>query len=110
MEPLGRGAVAPAERIRTGAVGAATEGRLVRVEGTVARPIADDRPYGYKIWVDDGSGEVQVFVPVSTGIDPLADPLVRAGDHLVAVGLSARYGDTYEVVPRFAHDLIAVPR
>ena len=105
VEVLARRPPVAPEPMRTGAVGAATEGRLVRVAGAVTRPVADDRPYGYKIWIDDGSGEIQVFVPVSTGLDPRVEPAVRPGDHLAAAGLSARYEGTYEVVPRFAGDL-----
>jgi len=96
--------------ITTGAVGAATEGRLVRVQGTVTRPVGDDRPYGYKIFLDDGSGETQVFVPVSTGIDPSTLPDLQVGRRLAAVGFSGRFNETYEVILRFAADLtVAAP-
>ena len=98
------------ESITTGAVGAAREGRLVRMHGTVTRPIGDDRPYGYKIFLDDGSGESQVFVPVSTGIDPSALPGLQVGQRLTVVGFSGRFNETYEVIPRFAADLtVAAP-
>jgi hypothetical protein len=72
----------------------------------MTRPVSDDRPYGYKIFLDDGSGETQVFVPVSTGIDPLALPSLQAGQHLIVVGFSGRFNDTYEVIPRFSEDLV----
>jgi hypothetical protein len=42
-------AVQPVD-VTTGAVSAATEGRLVRIQGTITCPIGDDRPYGYKIF------------------------------------------------------------
>ena len=92
-------------RVKTGAVGPATEGRLVEIRGTITRPLADDRPYGFKIAVDDGSGETQVFIPVSTGIDPHVDPVLRAGQGVTVVGFSGRYEETQEVVPRFRRDL-----
>lgn len=95
--------------VTTGAVGAATEGRLVRVQGKITRPVGDDRPYGYKIWVDDGSGEAQVFVPVSTGIDPRTLPGLQAGRRLAVVGFSGRFNDTCEVIPRFSADLTVAP-
>jgi len=101
-------AVEPAA-VHTGAIGPATEGRLVKIRGAITRPIGDDRPYGYKIAVDDGSGVTQVFVPVSTGIDPLADPTLRAGQRVTVVGLSGRYEETYEVIPRFPRDLAVDP-
>jgi hypothetical protein len=105
---LSRQVVVQPRDITTGAVSAATEGLLVRVQGTITRPVGDDRPYGYKIFLDDGSGETQVFVPVSTGIDPLALPGLQAGQHLTVVGFSGRFNDTYEVIPRFAEDLVVV--
>jgi len=105
VEPLTRQLVVQTQTITTGAVGAATEGRLVRMQGTVTRPIGDDRPYGYKIFLDDGSGEIQVFVPVSTGIDPFAPPGLQVGQRLTVVGFSGRFKETYEVIPRFAADL-----
>src|SRR5262245_35232149 len=88
VQPLPRRHLVQPETVRTGIVGPVTEGKLVRIRGTVTRPIGDDRPYGYKIYVDDGSGEVQVFVPVSTGIDPSAEPVLRAGRVLTVVGFS----------------------
>ena len=97
---------APPTPIKTGSVGPATEGRLVEIHGAITRPVGDDRPYGYKITVDDGSGETQVFVPVSTGIDPLADPALRVGRHVTVVGFSGRYQETHEVIPRFPGDLV----
>jgi hypothetical protein len=98
--------VGPPRLIKTGSVGPATEGRLVEVRGAITRPVGDDRPYGYKIAVDDGSGETQVFVPVSTGIDPLADPAFHVGRRLTVVGFSGRYQETHEVIPRFPGDLV----
>lgn len=110
VEQLSRQAVVQPSDITTGAVSAATEGRLVRIHGTLTRPLGDDRPYGYKIFLDAGSGETQVFVPVSTGIDPLALPGLQAGQHLTVVGFSGRFNDTYEVIPRFSADLaVAAP-
>ncbi|HXJ79983.1 MAG TPA: DNA-binding protein [Candidatus Methylomirabilis sp.] len=95
----------PPMPVKTGAVGPATEGRLVEICGTITRPVGADRPYGFTIAVDAGSGETQVFVPVSTGIDPLADPALRVGRRVTVVGFSGRYEETHEVIPRFPGDL-----
>jgi len=48
-------APAPIE-VATGDVGPATEGRLIAVRGRVAGAIVDDRPWGSKLYVNDGSG------------------------------------------------------
>ncbi len=90
----------------TGAVGEATEGRLLRVEGVVTQPVINDLPYGYKVFIDDGSGEVQIFIPASTGINPFALPYVQPGKRIRAVGQSAQFLAEIEVLPRFGFDLL----
>jgi hypothetical protein len=55
--------------LHTSAIGEATEGLLVKVVGTITQAPVDDLPFGFKFFVDDGSGEVQIFVNVQTGID-----------------------------------------
>ncbi len=92
--------------VDTGDVGEATEGKLVRVEGVVTQPVIDDLPFGYKVFIDDGSGELQVFIPASTGIDPFALPYVQPGRRIRAVGQSAQFLADIEVLPRFWFDLL----
>ena len=54
--------------MNTGSANDTTEGRLVVVEGVITQAVSSDLPYGYKFYVDDGSGEIQIFVSASTGI------------------------------------------
>jgi len=108
VKQLTRQSFVQPENVTTGAVSTTTEGRLVRIHGTITHPVGDDRPYGYKIFLDDGSGEIQVFVPVSTGIDPLTLPGLQAGHRLTTIGFSGRFNETYEVISRFAADLAVV--
>jgi DNA/RNA endonuclease YhcR with UshA esterase domain len=91
--------------IVTGEIGEANEGRLVEVEGTVTRAIVDDGAYGLKVYVDDGSGEVQVFVHIVEGAPVIDLSLLEVGQRIRVVGLSAQYEATYEVSPRVADDL-----
>ncbi|HEX2203450.1 MAG TPA: hypothetical protein VHG91_09145 [Longimicrobium sp.] len=106
VEVLGP-AAAPAPRdVRTGEVGEATEGWLVRVRGTVTGDVVDDRPYGWKITIDDGSGPLLVFASASAWIDV---GRVRAGQRIEAVGLSGQYDDHAEVLPRGDADLRVLP-
>ncbi|HEY5955718.1 MAG TPA: hypothetical protein VIV60_04160, partial [Polyangiaceae bacterium] len=65
---LFHGPTAPAHPHATGTVGEATEGRLLRLHGTMVGPLVDDSPYGYKLAIDDGSGPVQVFLYPGSGI------------------------------------------
>jgi hypothetical protein len=99
---VGRGGVPAADSVTTATVGAANEGRLVRVRGRARGPLESDLPWGYKLWVDDGSGAVQIFLPASGHFSAIA---VRAGQSVTATGLSARYDSTREVVPRTPADL-----
>lgn len=92
--------------VATGDVGESTEGQLVRVKGTVSNAIVEDKPYGIKAYVDDGSGEVEVYVCFA-GDKPLIDTtkLVK-GTAVEITGFSQQYLDRYEIAPRGAADLV----
>jgi hypothetical protein len=47
---------------RTGAVGEATEGRLLHLHGTMVGDLFDDGDFGFKLDIDDGSGPIQIFL------------------------------------------------
>jgi hypothetical protein len=98
-------APAPLE-VATGGVGPATEGRLIAVRGRVAGAIVDDRPWGTKLYVNDGSGPLLVFIAAATSIDGTR---YRAGQELRIVGFSGRFGDHTEVLPRGPSDIRAGP-
>ncbi len=83
------------ERERTGDIGEATEGLLVKVHGAVTR-IVGDLPYGYKVYIDDGSGETQIFMAASTAINPYRMPFVEVGEEIEVVGLSSQFLAEYE--------------
>jgi hypothetical protein len=93
------------ETVATGDIGESTEGSLMKITGTVTRPIVNDLPFGYQVFVDDGSGETQIFIPASTGINPFTIPFIRLGARITAVGFSAQFLAQYEVLPRHRLDL-----
>lgn len=93
------------EPVDTGQVGEATEGGLLDVEGTITRPVVVDLPFGYQVFIDDGTGETQVFIAASTGINPLAIPFIRPGRRIRAVGLSGQFLAQNEVLPRHRGDI-----
>ncbi|WP_437279239.1 DNA-binding protein [Sorangium sp. So ce375] len=100
------GAVGPRD-VTTGEVGEPVEGLLVRVGGRVTKAVEDDQPYGFKVYIDDGSGEIQVFVHIVDG-QPVIDTASLAVDQDITVtGLAAQYETTYEVAPRSTADLVA---
>ena len=94
-----------AKDVGTGAVNESVEGQLIRVSGSITKTFQDDSPYGYKLYINDGSGEVQVFVHVSAGLDKAKLQALAAGQRITAVGFAAQYDATYEVAPRQASDL-----
>jgi uncharacterized protein YdeI (BOF family) len=108
MGQRGRG-VAPVpapRRFSTREIGEATEGRLVRVAGRMTKPVQMDVPYGFRFFVDDGTGEVQIFVSASTNVSPAN---LRPGLRVAVTGFSGQYKDHYEVEPRFAADISVRP-
>jgi len=86
----------------TGSVGEATEGRLIFVEGKITGEIVDDRPYGWKMTIDDGSGPLLVFISVGARIDI---GRFRAGQRLRVSGFSGQYDNHHEIHPRSEQDV-----
>ncbi len=101
---IGRGRVPRPRRLRTSAVGERTEGRLVTVRGTAVDSVQNDLPYGHKLWIDDGSGRVQVFFPAGAGAFDFA--AIRRGTRVTATGFSGQYDQAYEVMPRWRTDVV----
>jgi len=92
--------------VDTGDVGEATEGSLVRITATITQPIINDLPFGFIIFVNDGSGEVHIFVSASTGIDVSG---LSPGQTIEVTGFSGQFADSFEVDPRFQSDIRIVP-
>ena len=91
-----------ADPVATGDVGEATEGTLVPITGTITQPIVNDLPFGFIIVVNDGSGEVNVFVAASTGIDVSG---LSPGQTVEITGFSGQFADHFEVDPRTQSDI-----
>lgn len=102
IEAMGIGERIDPECRATGAVGERTEGRLLKLRGSMQGALVDDSPYGFKLDIDDGSGPVQVFLYPGTGVS--TEGLV-AGARLSVVCFSSQYETTYECDPPAADDL-----
>jgi DNA/RNA endonuclease YhcR with UshA esterase domain len=98
----GAGPKVQPEFVTTGAVGEATEGRIVRVVGTITQAPTSDLPFGFKFFVDDGSGELQIFVNTQTGIDVSG---LMAGQTVSVTGFSSQFDTHYEIDPRSPDDI-----
>jgi hypothetical protein len=88
--------------LATGAVGEASEGSLVRVTARVSQAPASDLPFGFVFHVDDGSGDLTVFVTTQTGIDLSG---LSVGDTVTVTGLSGQFDTHYEILPRSPADI-----
>lgn len=102
VEACGRSGPLVVRRVATSAVAESTEGLLVAVKGTITRGPENDLPYGYKLFVDDGSGELSIFINLETGIDVTA---FAPGQRVSITGFSSQFDDHYEIDPRFAADI-----
>jgi len=105
VDTLGGASAVTPTPLATGDVSEATEGLLVKVTGVLSRPIVNDLPYGYQVFINDGSGETQVFIPASTGINPFKIPFLVQGRPITAVGYSGQFLSQYEVLPRHRGDI-----
>ena len=107
---LGTGAEPAPIGSATGSVGENHEGRLVRVEGTIAgspTPLSS----GLGLDVDDGSGAVRVIVGTATGIDTSAWQSGRIVELVGVVGQRDSTGsgvEGYRVMPRDPGDIVRV--
>lgn len=90
-------------RVKTGNVGESEKGILIQVEGYVTQT-KDDPPYGYKVVIDDSSGEYQVFVNASTGLVEKAKDW-KVGDFVSVIGFAGQYETTHEIMPRIFSDI-----
>ncbi|WP_218082385.1 single stranded DNA-binding domain-containing protein [Anthocerotibacter panamensis] len=104
VEIGGRGPRVQPERVGTGAVGEATEGLLIRVDGIITQPIMDELPFGHRFFINNGSGEVQVFINTTTGIDVST---LQPGQRVRVTGFSGQAADQYEILPRFTSDIVS---
>lgn len=98
----GRGPQVQPESVQTGKINETTEGRLVKVTGKITRPVVGDPPYGFRLFVDDGTGEIQIYVSTSAKIDLSS---LQPGQRVSVTGIGGQYKDHYEIDPRFPADI-----
>src|SRR5262249_52459772 len=88
--------------LATGAVNETSEGLLVRVTGTITQTPVSDLPFGFIFHVDDGSGDLTIFVTTQTNIDLSG---LAAGQTVTVTGFSSQFDTHYEILPRFPSDI-----
>lgn len=92
--------------VATGDVNETTEGKLVTITGTITQPVVNDLPFGFIIFINDGSGEVHSFVCASTGIDVSG---LSPGQTVEITGFSGQFANDFEVDPRTHADIRVLP-
>jgi hypothetical protein len=97
------GAPPDPREVKTGEVGPATEGSLIAVQGKISGKVKRDWPWGWKFNLNDGSGELLVFVTKSTKIKVKG---LHQGQTLRITGFSGRYEDHTEILPRMQADIV----
>jgi hypothetical protein len=91
--------------VSTGNVNETTEGSLVHITGTISQPVVNDLPFGFIIVVNDGTGDINVFVCASTGINVSG---LSQGQTIEVTGFSGQFADHFEVDPRTQDDIRAL--
>lgn len=94
--------------IVTGDINDQSEGYLVQTTATVVSEIQNDLPYGWKFLIDDGSGEVTVFIASTVKFDPMNIPWLKVGQDIQVTGLSSEFDDHFEINPRKRGDILPV--
>jgi DNA/RNA endonuclease YhcR with UshA esterase domain len=88
--------------LATGKVGEPAIGRLIKISGTVTKPVDEVAPYGFRFSVDDGTGEIIAYVSTSTGISQ-KDLLV--GQKVEMIGIGGKFNQRYQIYPRSPSDV-----
>lgn len=79
-------------QLPTGHLEVSTSGSIVVVQGEIQRIVNDD-PFGTKIFIDDGTGELDVFVSSSADIDLSDLDFIQLGRTIRARGYVAFFPD-----------------
>jgi DNA/RNA endonuclease YhcR with UshA esterase domain len=94
--------------VKSGKVNESHEGMIVNTCGIIDS-LHSDLPYGYKIYINDGSGLLNIFVNTSAGF--LGDTTQwKVSDSISVNGFSAQYGAEYEVEPVVRKDISIFPK
>jgi len=92
--------------VSTGDINDDSEGLLVSVEGLVTVGPVDDLPFGWKFYLDDGSGEITIFIASTVNLNPFDVPWLMPGQKVRLTGFSSEFDDHFEINPRRQGDLI----
>ncbi len=99
----GNGSLIVPLAVKTGNVNEYTEGLIIHTSGIIDS-LSNDLPYGYKVFINDGSGPLDIYINVPTGL--LVDSTAwQLSDSISVVGFSGQYDTEYENDPRTENDV-----
>ena len=100
----GSRSIAPT-RVNTVDISDSTEGKLVTVEGVMSSGALNDLPYGWKFYMNDGSGHVVIYIASSVDdADPFEIPWLVHNAKFRLTGYSSDYTTHSEIMPRSLKD------
>lgn len=102
IKTLGKKRAPAPKKVSTGQVNEETLGLLVSITGKISNPVASVGPFGFRIPLNDGSGEVVVFVSSSTKISQQG---LQIGDRLAVTGFRGAFKGQHQIYPRFPADI-----
>ena len=88
--------------IATGKVDDSIRGRLIKISGTVTKPVEPDAPYGFRVAIDDGTGLLIAYVSTSSGVTQ--DDFV-VGKKVQIVGIAGKFRQQPQIYPRSLGDV-----
>jgi DNA/RNA endonuclease YhcR with UshA esterase domain len=95
-------APAPAQR-DIASITPADMGTVVAVEGTVTR--SEPFSQGYRVWIDDGSGEIMLLLWENIYGRVAGRERLTAGARVQAIGIVEEYRGTLEIIPQLPGDI-----
>ncbi len=100
IQRVGEGEPLEPTMIKTGEVDEAHEGLLAQIVGVITG-------WGKStLYLDDGSGEVKVYIKAATGIER---PWVEEGEIYSVIGIVSQYEEEHELLPRYQSDIALWP-
>ncbi len=88
--------------VATGKIGEPILGQFIKIAGNVTKPVVEVAPFGFRVSVDDGTGETIGYVSTSTGISPKA---FAVGQRVELIGIAGRFKDHSQIYPRSPADV-----
>jgi hypothetical protein len=86
----------------------ANEGNVISVRGIAVADLQDDGVFGFKLFLDDGTGVTQIFIDADSGVsvERIRNRLLVEGADLCVTGVVGQFaGVGYELLPRTDKDI-----